>query len=201
MKRDEAVLNAVVVEVEPTLFLPFASRDDASEAVVLLVLGYGVERLRGRELDRAGKVVWEVVLEPLVIPDMSTLIVAPKYRTSALASRKVPNTSSRSSAASSSSRSPRSQSSGSSSRIRSASRSSREDCLPASFSRSARRRRGRRRLAGRGGSASAGRPSRSPAGSRDRSAVDLPRSGDSRSGWRRRRRSKKTISERFVTGS
>lgn len=64
MKRDEAVLNAVVVEVEPTLFLPFASRDDASEAVVLLVLGYGVERLRGRELDRAGKVVWEVVLEP-----------------------------------------------------------------------------------------------------------------------------------------
>jgi len=68
MKRDEAVLNAVVVEVEPTLFLPFASRDDASEAVVLLVLGYGVERLRGRELDRAGKVVWEVVLEPLVIP-------------------------------------------------------------------------------------------------------------------------------------
>jgi len=38
MKRDEAVLNAVVVEVEPTLFLPFASRDDASEAVVLLVL-------------------------------------------------------------------------------------------------------------------------------------------------------------------
>jgi len=56
MKRDEAVLNAVVVEVEPTLFLPFASRDDASEAVVLLVLGYGWSVFAGENW--TGPVKW-----------------------------------------------------------------------------------------------------------------------------------------------